>query len=99
MSGIAILKPFIGFIRSSVLGQLRGISYTASGFLVGHGWLTQDQYTAAAGVVFFVGAALFQLIDNFVVDGKFTFAINQPAPPVPVKSVTVALAAAQQGNN
>ena len=88
------LPHILAFVKSSILAQARGWSYTGAGALISHGFATQAQYETWAGVIFFVITALLQLADNFIVDGKITYATNQPAPAIPAKSVTVAAAQA-----
>jgi hypothetical protein len=83
MSVITFLKPFMGFINSAALAQLRVLSAAGSTYLAAQGFVNANQTEAAAGTIWFVGTALLQLVDNFVVDGKITNAANAPVPAVP----------------
>ena len=91
---LSMLKPFMPFINSTILAQLRLASAGGAALLVSRGLVDQSQEQTWIGVIWAVGTGALSLLDNFVVDGKITFATNQAKASPQVVSVTVAAATA-----
>lgn len=75
-----------GLIQSLVLGFVRTASASAGGWLVLHGYMTQDQTAGFIGSVCFLAALGFSIYDKLRVSDKITVAHETPpVQPLPFK--------------
>ena len=68
------------FVKSFVLGQARNGAAIAGGYFVTHGLSAGYSQDQIVGALCCLAAVMFQGVDNLVVDGKITTALNTPAP-------------------